>query len=178
MKAAIDLEVGGGRLRVFGMERLGDVRLEAYAGSDVRLMVVASTDDLFEAPGAHLCFEMALGSRGWLSGVRCDHLPAFSLDLAPVAHWGADGLQQGFRLDVACLRPVSVPLTTAAMLLGCGLTPSEALERVREAIPDTLTVPDDEITISVAAEHLVAHRDLQRRRAALRAAGRSPWEAQ
>ncbi len=178
MNAAIELDVGGVRLRVFGIWRLGDVRLDAYAGSDVRLMVVASTDDLFEEPGANLCFEKALGRRGWLSSVRCDHLPAFSLDLAPVAHWGAEKLQQGFPLDVACLRPVSVSLTAAAMLLGSGLKSSEAVDRVRAVFPDTLTAPDEEITISRAQEHLVAHRDLQRRRAALRAAGRSPWEAQ
>jgi hypothetical protein len=178
MNASIELDVGGVRLRVFEIRRLGDVRLDAYAGGDVRLMVLASTDDLFEAPGSHLCFEMALGRRGWLSSARCDHLPAFALDLAPVAHWGAEKLQQGFPLDVACLGPVSVPLTAAALLLGSGLKPAEAVDRVRAVLPDTLTSPDEEITISRAAEHLAAHRDLQRRRAALRAAGRSPWEAQ
>lgn len=178
MSPAIDFDVGGCRLRVFEIERLGDVSLTGYAANTVSLVVLTSPEELFDAPGAHLCFEKALGRRGRLSSVRCDHLPAFALDLAPIAHWGAEKLQQGVPLDVACLRPVSVPLTVAAMLLGSGLNPAEAVDRVQQALPDTLTMPDDEVTISVAAEHLAAHRDLQRRRAALRAAGRSPWEAQ
>jgi hypothetical protein len=103
MSPAIELDVGGVRLRVFSLGRFGDVTLGDYKVGNAVLVLLASPDALMEDSLSPATLFRKYCPRGLLTSVRHDHLPALALDLAPVAHWSAEKLQQGLRVDVACL---------------------------------------------------------------------------
>lgn len=176
MSPAIEFDVVGGRLRVVGFERLGDVNLDEFKFGNVRLAVLAPPDEMLSDPFCSYLAEKALGPRGFLSSLRVG-LPALVLDLAPVADTISRWLTEGNTVTVACNQPLPVALVAAVVLMATGQSPVRAIATVELALPGSLQSVEEDIALSRARDHLLSHRDLRRRRAELVAQGRSPWEA-
>ncbi len=172
----INLDVGGQRLRMVGVERLGEVDLETYRDSNRRLVLIVAAQELFDDSIAHYIFNKVLGSRGLLWSVREADPAALALDLAVPVALLADWVWE-HDVTVACCR-VPIELVAAVALVACGKTVGDALEHVRYLSPQCLGSCSEEITVSVASEHVAVHQDLRRRRAEARARGESPWSVQ
>lgn len=172
----INLEVGERRLRVVGVERMGEVDLDMYRGDNRRLVLIAAADEIHDDPIAHYIFDKVLGGRGLLWSVREADPAALALDLAVPVAVVADWMGE-HDVTVACCK-VQIELVAAVTLVACGKTVGEALEHVRNLSPQCLGSCSEEITLSVASEHVAAHQDLRRRRADARARGESPWSVQ
>ena len=173
----LDLAVGAGSLRIREIGSLCDVSLGDYEGEHQRLIMFAPAGELLDDGGmASYCFEIAIGRRGILTCVDGD-LPSQVAGLASQSDSASNWLAAGHEVTI-CLGGAFVVLAAAIPLLARGFTPVEAIDAVEKVMPDAFDDIDLEIAVSVGRDHLIALRDLQRRRAEAVQRGESYWSVQ
>lgn len=164
--------VGGGHLRVVQAEHVGPVAHDPAA--DARFVTLARPDEIHDDPILHYLFTQTYGDHGYLTSIRED-LPAQAMDLASPADTAARWLRDRHLVIVTCVGSVPLDVTAGVLLVAAGVPISSAMALVRDALPDGLPSPDEEISVSVARDHLVEIRALRRRREEAVARGESPW---
>lgn len=175
MNSIIEINVGGGTLRVVSLQKPDDIALSDYREGKRRLLFVVATSLLLDDPLSRFVFEKALGPRGRLEAVDTE-LPVLVYDIIPAADWASEQLSDGAELVVACIG-IEPPLVAASVLVAVGLTPPEAISAIEAVIPGAFGDLDLEVGVSVLRDRFALWRDLCRRRLELVQQGRSPWEA-
>lgn len=169
----LEFNVGASRLRVIGVTKTGDVELYEFRNGERLVLLVPAESILDDGVIAHFCFTRALAARGLLASVRDEDLAALALDLAEPAEVASEWLRDS-NVTVAVLgAPAEL---VAAVVLSGEMTVGKAVEAVRRLTPEALMTPDEEVTVSVAKDHMVRRRDIQRRRLQWVAQGGSPWD--
>lgn len=170
----LDFDVRGCRLRVIGISETGDISLSEFKESKKRLVLAVPVGLILDDGVAlHACMRSALGERGLVAPFRTGNLAALATDLAMPADVAASWLEQS---DVTVAVLGAPAELVAAVVLAAELPVGAALDVVRGRVPDALVGAEEEIAVSVAKDHMVLRRDLQRRRLEWVAQGGSAWD--
>lgn len=172
----LDAVIGGRQLRVRHVSACDEIDVRGHRAGTGRLVVIAEIEMLHGDPLAHYGLARALGTASMLFGVRASSLPSFALDIALPAQV-AGSCHESDDLTVVCVG-IPADLVAAAVLIACGLPIARALAWVTEQRHEEPPSRDEEIALSVAAEHINELQIRERRRFKCVAAGGSPWEVE